>query len=613
MKTVHIESGIYYDSVFLMRVSSSVEALDGVIRALVAMGTESNLELARSLGFEVPDSVSSDNMIIAIDIQEGFDAANILEQTRSIMSARSSTHDVGYRPRTLQAALTELPEAHLVVVSVAGVHAAREAEAALDRGLHVMIFSDNVPIADEIRLKRRAASEGLLVMGPDCGTAIINGIPLCFANHVRRGPIGVVAASGTGLQEVTSRLHSLGSGVSQAIGTGSRELKIVDAPGLTMRMSLRALEVDPVTEVVIVVSKPPSAGVAEALMNHLARFTKPIILHLVGGVPESLSVPESVTVAQSLAEAADLAILGPDGMIRAGGHDEHAISLLRDARRVQASEGGSRLPAGRVYLRGIYCGGTLADELIVIASKELGPVRSVSGTAWGPALQNPSSSEKHTVLDLGEDIFTAGRPHPMIDPTIRLERIAQEAADPETGVIVLDFVLGTGSHPDPVGITRSVIDSVREDFGQDGPLFIATVVGTEEDPQNRVAAVNTLEAAGVVVADSNAEAAELAVVALSSKIVEDSTVSDERSPGSGQTVLMHRQTTVAANKSGHDVQITQALSKRLFGDSLSIINIGISDFASDMRAAGAQVVDVDWRPPARGNSQMADLLKKLGR
>ncbi len=609
MKFVYVDSGSYYDSVHLMRVSESVEALDGVSRALVAMATDSNRDLARSLGFDVPDSVVPDDMIIAIEINDEAHADAIVAEARKIARARVVTMEDGYRPKTLDAALAELPDAQLVVVSVAGTYATREAEAALDRGRHVMIFSDNVSAEDEIRLKRRAAAAGLLVMGPDCGTAIVNAVPLCFANRVRPGAIGVVAASGTGLQEVTSRIHNLGGGVSQAIGTGGRDLKLPAAPALMMRLALRALAADEATKVIVVVSKPPSPEIAETLMDELATIAKPTVMHLVGGVPASLAVPESITIANTLAATAELALSASGAPTSTLVGEERERS---EARRAAVS--GSVLDGGRRFLRGLFTGGTLADELIAIAAETIGPISSVGGSAWGPTLTDPQQSEGHTVVDLGEDIFTEGRPHPMIDPTIRLERLAREAADPETAVIALDFVLGTGSHEDPIGATIATIESAMSGDDAVGPVWIATVVGTDEDPQERATSIAALERAGVIVAESNAEAAELAVTVLTGlttgKPVERRQSTKE--VPAGATPLA---STKASTKSGSadDLPLGHGLSTPLFGTSLATINVGVAAFATDMRSAGANVVDLDWRPPARGNARMAELLKKLGR
>ncbi len=602
MKTVHIELGAYYDSVHLMHVSTEVEALDGVTRALVAMATESNRALAASLGFDVPSGVEADDMLVAIDHDDTLDSQHLIDAARTIMQTRTGSRDHDYRPHTVERALDELPDAHLVVVSVAGTYAAREVEKAINRGRHVMVFSDNVSPDDEVQLKMRAAQKGLLVMGPDCGTAIVNGVPLCFANVVRRGTVGIVAASGTGLQEVASRVHNLGGGVSQAIGTGGRDLKLPAAGGITTRMGVRALDADEATSVIVVVSKPPHPEVAEALLESLATATKPVVLHFVGGIPDHFTIPRGVTVAHTLAETAEYALDGNRGEPPPTGEQSRLEKEGGREPLKRARKAAQTIVGNRRYLRGLFCGGTLADELIAIAGARLGTIASVGGSVWGRALADPRVSEAHTVVDLGEDVFTEGRPHPMIDPTVRLERLAREATDSETAVIVMDFVLGTGSHPDPVGITIPAIEAARAEAGDRGPVWIATVVGTDDDPQDRSVSERALERAGVIVADSNAEAAELACVVLGAAEVSAPMV--RGAPHTGDD--SEAEATSSAERA-------PALARPLFAHDPAFVNVGVAEFAAAMRSAGARVVDVDWRPPARGNARMADLLKRLGR
>lgn len=639
MHTVRIISGSYHDSVHLMRVSAAAEALPGVARALVAMATEANCDLAATLGFEIPAGASPDQLMILVDHDGSRDEPTLLEAIGTILRQRATSDESdGFRPRTLDAALAELPGASLAVISVAGSYAAREAEAALDRGLHVMLFSDNVPVEEEIRLKRRAASEGCLVMGPDCGTAIIEGIPLCFANAVRRGSIGIVAASGTGLQEVSSLIHRLGGGVSHAIGTGGRDLTLREAPAITTRMGLAMLGLDSGTDVIVVVSKPPVAAVVPTLLAALELLTKPVVLHLVGGVPDGISVPASVTLTDSLAETAEVAcrLAGVEAiegkLVGAAAGLASPRAAVAPAVSQRIAERAARWTPKRRYVRGLYCGGTLADELIVVASRSLGPIASVSATAWGPALASPAVSEGHSVVDLGEDVFTVGRPHPMIDPTIRLERLRTEAADPATAVIVLDFVLGTGAHEDPVGVTVPLLKSVLAE--PDAPIVIAVVVGTDGDRQDDRASRQALEEAGVLVARSNADAALIAIEAIAlleaRRPGEATDGNDARNrearpsagthPREGKAVGMGAsagataRTGAPASMGASTTAPASIATPRPFGTTpLGIINIGVADFARDMRAAGARVVELDWRPPARGNARMADLLKKLGR
>ncbi len=383
-----------------------------------------------------------------------------------------------------------------------------------------MLFSDNVSLDDEITLKKLAVSKGLLLMGPDCGTAIINGTPLCFANVVRRGPVGVVAASGTGLQEVTCLLDRYGTGISQAVGTGGRDLKNAAVGGMTSLLAIEALAADPATKVLLVVSKPPAPEVAAKVVAALEASGKPAVAYFLGMPPK----PDTATLAYAtdLEEAALLATLFALGektpasartRIAEDSGDGHWSRPNRAKIQAIAAAEAKNLAASQLYLRGLYTGGTLADEALFIAHAALGGVWSNNQTDKTWLLEDPRKSKGHTVVDLGDDVFTAGKPHPMIDPEARAERIAAEGKDPGTAVILMDVVLGYGSHPDPAGACVPAIREARSAAAKRGGYLpvVASVTGTPGDPQGFEAQKAKLEAEGVIVMPSNYRAALLAV------------------------------------------------------------------------------------------------------
>jgi FdrA protein len=358
-----------------------------------------------------------------------------------------------------------------------------------------MLFSDNVPLDTEVALKKDAAARGLFMLGPDCGTAILHGVPLGFANAVPRGRVGLVASSGTGLQEVTCLLAAEGEGVSHAIGVGSRDLS--DAVGGAMTLAaLAALRADAATEVVVVISKPPGPAVVARLVDTLETLGKPAVLAIMGmhGFP----APRDVHVAETLEEAALIAA----GL--AAGREPRDLDIpAADLDDLVTEQARGFDPAQR-FVRGLYAGGTLAWEAVALLSERLdGVAAGVSGQGRG-----------HRVIDLGEDVFTVGRPHPMIDGSVRREWIAKEAADPTTAVLLLDVVLGYGAHPDPAGELVPALQAARRDAGGNSRRLsvIASVTGTEQDPQRRSTQVAALRQAGVVVMDSNAQAARLAAL-----------------------------------------------------------------------------------------------------
>jgi len=368
----------------------------------------------------------------------------------------------------------------------------------------VMLFSDNVDLADEVRLKQYGREHGLLVMGPDCGTAIINGIPLAFANVVRRGDIGIVAASGTGLQQVSCLVVRWGEGISQAIGTGGHDLHH-QVGGITMLQGLQALAADPATRVIVLISKPPAADVAEQVLARAGEAGKPIVVNFLGMEPAA-GRREGVFAARTLEEAAALAVALAKGEPIDG-------SFQPDDERVRALavEAGRLLPQQR-YIRGLYSGGTFCYEALLLLAEVAGPVYSNTPVDPDFRLADVWRSRQHTVIDLGDDTFTRGRPHPMIDHSLRNERIAAEAADPEVAVILLDVVLGYGAHPDPATEMAPAIHRAREIAMAGGRhlLFVASVCGTVGDPQNLSRQEAALQNAGVLLAESNAQAARLA-------------------------------------------------------------------------------------------------------
>lgn len=496
-----VRQGVYHDSVTLMRLTRDLELVNGVRRAATMMGTPSNRALLRDAGLLTPDGEagSPNDLIIAVEAEEmsaALAGAQAAEAALSTSRSSTLTNQLSHRPRTLRAAMHMLDSANLALISVPGVYAGLEAMKALRAGLHVMLFSDNVPVPIEIELKRLALAEGLLMMGPDCGTAIINGVPLGFANAVPRGRIGLAAASGTGLQEVSCLLTAAGAGVSQAIGVGGRDL-LDEVGGLMMGHALEILAADPATEVVCVLGKPPGLGTWERLQTQLAQLSKPCIVHFSGLVS---SVGSSWHSAATLEDAAQGAVALARGLEPKP--TEFTISsaeierLIEDATRA--------LQPGQRFVRGLYAGGTLAYEALSLLQAKLPNV--VPGVRGG--------GEGHSVIDLGEERFTVGRPHPMIDGTLRREWIRKAAEDPSTAVILLDVILGYGAHPDPTGELLPAIQQATRQAQAAGRhlAVVASVCGTEQDPQRRSAQVYTLCADSVIVMPSNAQAARLAVL-----------------------------------------------------------------------------------------------------
>lgn len=494
-----VHKGVYHDSVTLMYLTQGLQVVHGVQRAAVMMGTPSNRVLLRDAGLLTPDgeAASPNDLIIAIEAADiaaaraGAQAADAALSTGLPSTLRTQT---ARHPRTLRSALTMLDGANLALISVPGLYAGLEAMKALLAGMHVMLFSDNVAVTTEIELKRFALAEGLLMLGPDCGTAIINGVPLGFANAVPRGRIGLAAASGTGLQEVSCLIAAAGEGVSQAIGVGGRDLTD-DIGGLMMAHALDILAADPTTEVIGVIGKPPGPSTGVRLQNQLAQLGKPCVVYLSG----STSVAGSSWYAAATLEKTALDLIA---LARCGRTTPIECAMSREESERVIGEATRAVHPGQRFIRGLYAGGTLAYEALDLLRAKLPKV--FPGVVGG--------GEGHSVVDLGEDQFTLGRPHPMIDGMLRREWILRAAEEPTTAIILLDVILGYGANADPTGELLPAIQQAtrRAQAGGRHVVVVASVCGTEQDPQKRSVQIEALRRHDVIVMPSNAQAARLA-------------------------------------------------------------------------------------------------------
>lgn len=493
----------YRDSVSLMLLSSALGKLPGVEQVSVIMASPANLGLLRDAGLLKEKLEAGPNdLLVAVQAKGAAALAGaIAEAERMLREEPRAPSGNGAPaplvPRSIEMALGGQPATNLALISTPGDYAAAEAMKALRLGLNVMLFSDNVSVADEVALKTLARERGLLVMGPDCGTAIINGVPLAFANVVRRGVIGCVGASGTGLQQVTCLVDRLGQGISQAIGTGGHDLH-ASVGGITMLAGIEALGRDPQTKVIVLISKPPSPEVAKRVLAAASRVGKPVVVNFVGADPQSIA-GRNLHAVKTLEDAAGAAVALAKGRKPA-------------ARRASGKAAAFRLARGQQYVRGLYSGGTFCYEASLLLGEALGGVRSNAPVHACDAIEDPWRSRGHTVIDLGDDVFTRGRPHPMIDHRLRNERILKESADPEVAVILLDVVLGYGAHADPAAQMVPVIEAARARAAKKKRrvAFVGFVCGTPADPQGLARQEDALLKAGMLLAPSNAAAVRLA-------------------------------------------------------------------------------------------------------
>ncbi|TCC73484.1 acyl-CoA synthetase FdrA [Citrobacter braakii] len=547
-----IKKGSFQDSVSLMIISRKLSERPEVDQVSVMMGTPANKSMLDSTGFWHDDFADATPNDICVAVRTEGEWPEILDLIReqlekelsAIANASGSSHQL-VKARRFESACQKLPQANLLLVSVAGEYAASVAREGLQANKNVMLFSDNVSLEQEVELKTMASERGLIVMGPDCGTAMIAGSPLAFANVLPEGGIGVIGASGTGIQEITSQIALHQQGISHAIGLGGRDLS-ADVGGISALTALEMLAADDATRVMAFVSKPPSPQVRTRIIAAMQKVGKPVVALFLGSKPEQRR-EGNVWLANSLSDAARLAVL---------------LMRVAQQRRAQPEVAGKG-----IY--GLYAGGTLAAEAAMLLSAGLGVPVSESHDQ-GVMLD----AGGHRIVDLGDDSYTLGRPHPMIDPTTRSIEIEKLAAFPDVGVLLLDVVLGYGACADPAGAVVEAVDQVRAK--RTAPLVvIATLTGTEGDPQGRSEQEEKLREAGVAVVETLEEAVLLAVS------------------------LTHHQ--------NHN--IPQTHSALLAG--VQVINAGLRSFALDLQSSGTPVVHYQWAPVAGGNARLANLLKQL--
>ncbi|WP_042357421.1 acyl-CoA synthetase FdrA [Bacillus rubiinfantis] len=577
-----IKENSYQDSVNLMLLTNKISTMENVNKVQIMMGTPANKDIFKNAGLftsELEKAAPNDMCIVVDTDSEEYIEAVLAEvedylKNQSIAGNKSEFESV----RTWDKALKAMPNANMALISVPGQYAAEEIENALDHGLHAFVFSDNVKIEDERRLKQKAHEKGLLVMGPDCGTGILDGVPIAFMNVVKKGNIGIVGASGTGIQEVTTIIDRLGGGVSHAIGTGGRDLS-EKVGAITMLDAIKGLANHSETEVIAILSKPPAKEVRDEVVELLQGLAKPVVAIFLGEEPRAHE--GNVYYAHTLEETAIIAL------DLANGHAIKANYYVSNDEDIPAVE----LKTEQTVIKGLYSGGTLGYETSFLLSRALG-FDGHKHVEEGFLL----NANGHEVVDLGDDIYTQGKPHPMIDPSTRIKFFESAAADEQTAVILFDVVLGYGTHDDMAGALIPTIEKINQQASATGRniYFVGTVVGTEQDPQGYKEQKEKLKKAGVIVRDSNNQAVRTAFSILGLKLEE------EDKPLLPPAKEYSKQALIASP------QVEALLNQRL-----QIINVGLKKFTQAITEHGGQVVQFDWRPVAGGNERLRKILSLL--
>lgn len=578
LKTV-VKKGSYHDSVVLMLLTNQISTIEGVNKVSIMMATPANKDIFKQSGLDTEELMEStaNDMVVVADVNDDSLLDTIMTEVDEFFKKQSTANEGKKGAESVKSwdkALAKMPDADLAVISIPGAYAALEADRALDEGMNVFMFSDNVSIEDEKSLKEKAHKKGLAVMGPDCGTSIIQGVPVAFTNNVTPGSIGIIGASGTGIQELTTIIDRLGEGVKNAIGTGGRDLS-KEVGGITMLDMIDAMEGDDSVKVLIVISKPPAKEVREKISARLSVFRKPVITLFLGEKPEYHE--ENFYHTYTLDEAARL-----------------AVSLVRGE---EVKEGEVEVDKSEFYpaeakktIKAYYSGGTLAGEAAMLIKEAL-DMKVPPQKAEGFML----NTDGHIVVDLGDDVYTQGKPHPMIDPAKRIECMREAMDDASTGVVLLDIMLGYGSHEDMAGALLPAIEELQEKAKAEGRkiFFVATVCGTRRDYQGYDEAVNKMKAAGVIVCETNKLAVRTAIQAIGLDFTEPKKEirpkqAADVTPGTPSEKLL-----------------------KMLSEKPKIINIGLKSFAEVAEQFGCEAVQYDWMPPAGGNVELIKTLNFL--
>lgn len=503
-----IKANNYMDSVFLMKTGKAVGALDGVKKAVAVMGTDLNKTVLKEFGAlnEQTQAAGTNDLIIAVDADSDVMQAVEACLTQLLNEKKPAASAAAEQYVSVEQAAAADPDLNLAVISLPGDFAAYEGIKALKAGMHVFMFSDNVPLEDEIEMKRIGREKNLLVMGPGAGTAIIDNISIGLMSKVRRGRIGIVAASGSGLQEVAMLVHNWGEGISQAIGTGGRDLS-KEVGGSTMLMGMNILKNDPDTDVIVLISKPPHPDTMAKMFSAVKTMEKPVVIFFLGGKAADVEA-SGAYCAKTLEEAAAMAVSLLHGEKVDTG--DYAAAVCEELRPLAEREA-AKIAGGQKYLRGLFCGGTHSEEAVMLLQDMISDLYSNINFGHVTMMSNRHVSTKNCLVDMGDEEFTVGRPHPVMDPSILNERLVQEGSDPETAVLLFDLLLGYGVHEDPAG---TIADSLREIRAKSEAenryiCMVASICGTDLDPQDYQKQKKTLEDLGVIVLESNGRAALL--------------------------------------------------------------------------------------------------------
>ncbi|TQR36093.1 acyl-CoA synthetase FdrA [Lysinibacillus sphaericus] len=572
-----IKENTYKDSIVLMLLSNKLSAIDGVNKVSIMMGTPANKDIFKSsgLGTNELEKAKPNDIVIVVETDQEEKVDEVKEEVQIALKGESDSQDASkdQEAHNWKRALELANNPNLALISIPGQYAAMEAENALNEGLHVFMFSDNVAKEDEVRLKQKAHEKGLLVMGPDCGTALIHGVPLAFTNIVNEGDIGIVGASGTGIQEVTTIIDRYGKGVTNAIGTGGRDLS-TEVGAITMLDTIKALNQDPKVKVITVISKPPAEEVQRKVLNVLRNIDKPVVTLFLGDKPSYQEA--NIYHAYTLEEAAVVSV-----QLSNGDKPNFKPTTVENV-NVQLKD-------SQVGIKGYYSGGTLASEAAMLV-RDAFKDTLMEEKKDGYILK----TKHHEIIDLGDDVYTKGKPHPMIDPENRIEMLKKSMNEYETAVIMIDNVIGNGGHEDMASALAPTIKHILDNARQGGRQLavLVTVVGTAQDIQGFDKQIDILQESGAIICQTNDQMVRTAIKLVGGKV---------------------EQPTVAVRKFEYTEESLAVDEKimSLINMKPSVINIGLKSFSEAVQKSGTECVQFNWRPIAGGDEKLMKVLQFL--
>jgi len=560
-----------------MLLSNKSSAIDGVNKVSIMMGTPANKDIFKSsgLGTDELEKAKPNDIVIVVDTDQEEKVDEVKEEVEIALKGESDSQDAskGQEAHNWKRALELANNPNLALISIPGQYAAMEAENALNEGIHVFMFSDNVAKEDEVRLKQKAHEKGLLVMGPDCGTALIHGVPLAFTNIVNEGDIGIVGASGTGIQEVTTIIDRYGKGVTNAIGTGGRDLS-TEVGAITMLDSIKALNKDPKVKVITVISKPPAEEVQRKVLNVLRNIDKPVVTLFLGDKPTYQEA--NIYHAYTLEEAAVVSV-----QLSNGDKPNFKPTTVENV-NVQLKD-------SQVGIKGYYSGGTLASEAAMLI-RDAFKDTIIDEKKDGYILK----TKNHEIIDLGDDVYTKGKPHPMIDPENRIAMLGKSVNDQETAVIMIDNVIGNGGHEDMASALAPTIKRILDNARQDGRQLavLVTIVGTAQDIQGYDKQIDILQTSGAIICKTNDQMVRTAIQLVGGKVE--------------QPIVAVRKIEYTKENLAVDEKIISLLNMKP-----SVINIGLKSFTEAVQNSGSECVQFNWRPIAGGDEKLMKVLQFL--